>query len=107
MLAPLPSTILHLTTALALLAVPASAATYAGGVDMRQACEWQYGSGWYDVNIAAPFRPPSAYTWYCIHNSIEGLMGINVNAYCARRYGGNAYADPQGEGVYDWGCFWP
>ncbi|KAK4127953.1 hypothetical protein N657DRAFT_642023 [Parathielavia appendiculata] len=54
--------------ALAVLATPASAATYAGVVDMRQACVWRYGDGCYNVNVRQHDLPTTgiAFTLSCL-----------------------------------------
>lgn len=95
------SGIFGVITSLVLLVAPASASTNAGGVDMQQACLEQYGSGW-----TAGYYAGSAYNWFCV-NSAGTKESINVDEYCAVTYGKNAYADPQGGQVFDWGCYWP
>ncbi|KAK3360557.1 hypothetical protein B0T25DRAFT_565434 [Lasiosphaeria hispida] len=79
--------------------------TWAGGVDMNQQCAWQYGDTFFATQ---PFWPyGDAYTWACATYGQAVYYSVDVGAYCRRRYGGNAYADPQGGGAYDWGCYFP
>ncbi|KAM7205405.1 hypothetical protein V8F20_003174 [Naviculisporaceae sp. PSN 640] len=93
---------LALTLALAMAPVTVSAATYAGAVNMENACFWQYGHGY-----SAWYEGTTAYDWYCSGCRSCGKHSINVTAYCRIRYGPTAYADPQGGGLFDWGCFFP
>jgi hypothetical protein len=101
-----PSSIFGVVAGLVLLAAPASARTWAGGVDMQLACRQQYGDG-YEAGII-PSTGSGAYDWRCIlpPNTIDRFP-INVDAHCALTYGNGAYGDPQGGGPYDWGCYWP
>lgn len=86
--------------AAAYLALPVAARTWAGGVDMNQACSEQYGGGW-----TAKLSGSSGNDWSCVDSS-GNSKSINVDAYCSQTYGNAAYADPQGGGAYDWGCYW-
>ncbi|KAK3346067.1 hypothetical protein B0T25DRAFT_633668 [Lasiosphaeria hispida] len=97
-----PTTILGgMVAGLVLFADLAAARTWAGGVDMQQACNWQAGSG-YTAMVAGN----NAWSWICFKNEGD-WTGVNVDAYCKQRYGNTAYADPQGGGPYDWGCYYP
>lgn len=86
--------------AAAYLAMPVAARTWAGSVDMNQACSEQYGGGW-----TAKLSGSSGNDWSCVDGS-GNSKSINVDAYCSQTYGNAAYADPQGGGAYDWGCYW-
>lgn len=103
MFAPL---ILSAVAGLATLATPVSARTWAGGVNMRDACHEQQGNVW-----SAGFVDPgtSAYDWRCfdISGANRAATSIDVDLYCSTTYGNGAYADPQGGGAYDWGCYYP
>jgi hypothetical protein len=88
------------TCAAAHLALPVAARTWAGSVDMEQACAEQYGGGW-----TAQLNGSSGNDWTCVDSS-GNSKSINVDAYCSETYGNAAYADPQGGGAYDWGCYW-
>jgi hypothetical protein len=45
-------------------------------------------------------------SWYC--STTTGAYGsIDVSAYCLKTYAKGAYADPQGGGIWDWGCYYP
>ncbi|KAK0705639.1 hypothetical protein B0H67DRAFT_594616 [Lasiosphaeris hirsuta] len=70
---------------------------------MNQQCAWQYGAIYWAENII----PWDAYSWKCTTYPIAIYFSVDVGAYCRRRYGSNAYADPQGGGAYDWGCYFP
>lgn len=98
------TTILSAVTGLFMLAGTASARTWAGPVDMNQACKWQHGDQYYAYEFGG-----DANGWVCLcnGNGCESFRDIDVAAFCRRRYGGNAYADPQGGGLYDWGCYFP
>jgi hypothetical protein len=55
--------------------------------DLTQACRWQYRN---DSLIAQNLYPWNDYSWLCWAwgwNKLEPVGGIDVNAYCARRYG--------------------
>ncbi|KAI1372030.1 hypothetical protein F4677DRAFT_433795 [Hypoxylon crocopeplum] len=95
-----PTGILGIVASIAMLAAPASARTWAGPIDMNEACSWQYGGGW-----SATLDGSGADDWYCV-NPAGDRKSINVDAYCSQKYGNAAYADPQGGGAYDWGCYW-
>ncbi|KAK0716272.1 hypothetical protein B0H67DRAFT_554608 [Lasiosphaeris hirsuta] len=77
---------------------------YAGGIDMNQACRWQYTSIFWAELPDWPFS--NAYSWKCTNNLVY-YWSIDVGAYCRRVYGGDAWADQQGGGTNDWGCFKP
>ncbi|KAE9366485.1 hypothetical protein N431DRAFT_471535 [Stipitochalara longipes BDJ] len=95
------SGILGVVAGLALLAVPASAGrTWAGPVDMNEACTQQYGGGW-----KSSLSGSSGNDWSCV-DAAGTHKSINVDAFCSQTYGNAAYADPQGGGAYDWGCYW-
>jgi hypothetical protein len=72
----------------AVASAPASAGTFVGPVKMQRACNDQYpGQGLKAVLL----DKRDAYTWKCA--SPEGFLGdIDVNRYCATRYGDGAYA---------------
>ena len=74
---------------------------WAGSVDMEQACKQQYGNDWTAVSGS------NAYDWKCSRPSTGQTATIDVNGYCSHNYHNNAYADPQGGGKYDWGCYFP
>jgi hypothetical protein len=94
--------ILGVVASLAMLATPAAArGPYAGGLDLAEACRWQYGNQFEAYN-----NSESAWDWKCKGNGGTGLS-IDTNAYCARKYGRNAVSDPQGQGKYDWACYYP
>jgi len=98
-----PSGILGVVATLVLLAAPASARIWAGSVDLDVACQEQYDNG----SEYAILTGSDAYGWIC-YNPKTGSSGrVDVDVYCAHTYGGNAYADPQGGGPYDWGCYFP
>jgi len=79
----------------------AFARTWAGEVSMDEACRYQYDFEWVGY-----VSGPRAYDWSCVNQyRPEGNRAVDVNLYCNWRYGG-AYADPQGGGAYDWGCYW-
>lgn len=84
-----------------LAAAPAAARSWAGGVDMAAACHEQYGENYMTTHSSI-----LGDSWYCY--TTDGAYGsIDVSAYCATTYGGGAYADPQGGGAFDWGCYYP
>ncbi|KAJ0363056.1 hypothetical protein COL26b_013118 [Colletotrichum chrysophilum] len=89
-------TIIGVVASLDMLAAPVSARTWAGGVNMNTACVSQWGVSFHAQNDKADNAANSAYDW-----------NLDVGAFCAGRYGGNAYADPQGKKKYDWGCYYP
>jgi|SRR4051812_28275955 hypothetical protein len=99
-------------TALALLAGAAasvSARVWAGPVDMTKACHWQYGYNYTD-GLDTSNGVPRANSWRCC-NAVNVCNQVDVAGFCLKAYGtrnGQApYADPQGGGPYDWGCYWP
>ena len=94
-----PSGIFGVVAAVVLLAAPASGRTWAGGVDMDEACYEEYGRGW-----KGSLDGKTAWDWSCT-DGVGTHLAINVDAYCSG-YGNAAYADPQGGGAYDWGCYW-
>ena len=99
-----PSGTFGVVAGLALLAAPAFASTYAGGVDMQAACAEQYPG----QSSEAILNGNNAYSWFCFETGSLALLGsINVNIYCSQTYGLNCYADAQGGGPYDWGCYCP
>lgn len=98
-----PSGIFGVVAGLILLAGPASAATYAGDVNMQAACQEQYA----DSSEQGISGGSSAYDWYCYNPETEATGSVNVDEYCQFTYGGSAYADPQGGGAFDWGCYYP
>lgn len=79
----------------------ASATTILGSVNMQDACNVQYpGFGL----TATPLDTHNAYSWRCTA-PWDNTRGINVNAECARQYGGGAYSyllDPHN--AYAWRC---
>ena len=85
------------------VATPATASTYAGGVDMQAACRQQYGN----QNEQGISGGPGAYDWYCKDPRTGATGRVDVARYCADTYGNTAYADAQGDGAFDWGCFYP
>lgn len=93
--------IVNVVATLVLLGAPVSARTWAGPVDMNQACSEQYGGGW----TSSCGGCGSGNDWYC-YDAAGNTHPINVDAYCSQTYGNAAYADPQGGGAYDWGCYW-
>lgn len=95
-----PAGIFGAIAGLVLLAAPAAARTWAGSVDMMAACSEQYGGGW-----TATLSGSSGSDWHCTDSS-GNTKDINVDAYCSTTYGNAAYADPQGGGAYDCGCYW-
>ncbi|KAK3346502.1 hypothetical protein B0T25DRAFT_583682 [Lasiosphaeria hispida] len=97
---PSATSLLGTAAGLVMLAAPAQARTWAGGVDMEQACDWQYAPNWSAVLIVQ-----SSSGWICTDGT--AIRSIDVGYFCRRRYGSNAYADPQGGGPYDWGCYFP
>ncbi len=100
------TTILSAAASLALLTapVPAAAREWAGPVDMEKACKLQWGD-----EFRAGRRGDSAFDWYCWSPTRDGL-GMDIEGFC-RTYGKRnekwPYADPQGGGAFDWGCYWP
>ncbi|KAK2033162.1 hypothetical protein LX32DRAFT_725373 [Colletotrichum zoysiae] len=98
-------TIIGVVASLAMLAAPVSARTWAGGVDMNAACASQWGVAFHAQNDKGNNEANSAYDWYCTNGNDR--RNIDVDAFCAGRYGGTAYADPQGRKKYDWGCYFP
>jgi len=80
----------------------AFARTWAGGVVVEEVCPHQYGSEWKTVLTGG-----SAFDWWCVNTTrpADPLRPVDMNFYCNWKYGG-AYADPQGGGAYDWGCYW-
>jgi hypothetical protein len=98
-----PSGIFGIVAGLVLLAAPASARTWAGGVNMQAACQEQYANG----SEQAILNNSGAYDWSCYDPNTGKSGGVNVDEYCQFTYGGSAYADPQGGGAYDWGCYFP
>jgi len=94
------SSIFGVVTGLVLLAAPAFARSWAGPVDMNEACAHQYGAGW----TSSLADDGDAFDWSCV-NATGGSNSVNVDAHCAQKYGNNAYADPQGGDAYDWGCY--
>ncbi len=103
----LTHTLATIATTLVLLAPSVSAREWAGGVDMQEACRWQYRSD----NAKAILTKQVAATandWVCINTGIA-WNSIDVDAYCKRRYAKEnrkVYADPQGGWAYDWGCYY-
>ena len=100
----LPTTITLTLLSLMVVPNPVAARLWAGGVDMNQACKWQHGNDWWAR--VDPQSVATAWDWQCYRGSSE-VRGVDVGAYCRQRYGGNAYADPQGGGAFDWGCYYP
>jgi hypothetical protein len=98
-----PSGIFGVVAGLVLLAAPASARTWAGGVNMQAACQEQYANS----SEQGILNGSGAYDWYCYDPNTGNSGGVNVDEYCQFTYGGSAYADPQGGGAYDWGCYYP
>lgn len=103
-----PTTIIGAAVALLLAASPVSAGVaapargpWAGGVDMEAACKQQFGSDW------TAQSGKGANDWLCIKHSTGQSGTLDINGYCSKTYGGGAYADPQGGGKYDWGCYFP
>ncbi|KAK0715197.1 hypothetical protein B0H67DRAFT_644977 [Lasiosphaeris hirsuta] len=71
-----------------------------GGVDMGEACVWQYGNfGWYCAQ-----RGTGAFDWYCKINGLNLEMSIDVDAYCRRKYDPRAWGNFGNGGQYDWQC---
>ncbi|RFU77518.1 hypothetical protein TARUN_4732 [Trichoderma arundinaceum] len=99
-----PASLLSVIAGLALLSAPASARTWAGGVNMIAACQEQHGGVWQAILNCDKCN---AYDWMCYDPDTGEWASVDVNAYCAQTYGGGAYADPQGGGPYDWGCYFP
>lgn len=102
-----PIIILNAVAGLALFSAPVSARTWAGSVNMDDACHEQQGSDWAAGTIAT--GNDSAYDWRCFDTSgaYRPEREIDVSLYCSTTYGNGAYADPQGGGFYDWGCYFP
>ena len=95
-----PTITTTLLAGLALLATGVSARTWAGPIDMIEACHLQYGD-----NFSAQLQGSGSGDWYCSNGG--GIKyPINVDAYCFNKFKDGAYADPQGGGAYDWGCYW-
>ncbi|OIW25391.1 hypothetical protein CONLIGDRAFT_685237 [Coniochaeta ligniaria NRRL 30616] len=93
-----PTGIVGIVAGLVLLAAPASARTWAGGVNMDEACQEQYAN----PSEQAIRSGNGAYDWWCYDPNGSGHGGaINVDEYCKVTYHGNAYADPQGGGAFD------
>ncbi|OIW27638.1 kinase-like protein [Coniochaeta ligniaria NRRL 30616] len=99
-----PSGILGVVVGLILLAAPASARTWAGPVDMQKACQQQYDAG-FTAGLHCNTAPCNGYDWRCYDPDKSNEYTVDVSGYCNRNYNG-AYADPQGGGPYDWGCYW-
>jgi len=78
----------------------AFARTWAGKVEMNELCIVQSGFDWH-----AERKGDSAFDWYCYNDHTRKSAEMDINWYCDWKYGG-AYADPQGGGAYDWGCYW-
>ena len=83
-------------------ALPASAATQLGGVDMQRACNNQYpGMGL----RATVLDPGNAYSWRC-RAPWGYTAGLNLNAACNEQYGGGAWATPlDPRNAYSWRCY--
>ncbi|KAK7023127.1 hypothetical protein R3P38DRAFT_3356935 [Favolaschia claudopus] len=86
---------------LTLLAAPATAITYLGGVNMDVACAEQHGGTFHAILIGN-----IANHWRC-ENSAGARESIDVTAYCSQTFGRGAFSSPQGGGAFDWGCFFP
>jgi len=82
-------------SAYALQALQARA--YISGIDIQLACSQQWGNNWLADNTGS-----TCDDWKCVNQSGE-LQGLNLDLYCTRNYGSNAYATCSG-GVYNWEC---
>jgi len=71
-----PTAIFGAIAGVILLAAPASARTWAGGVDMNEACTFQYGGGW-----SGSKDGDKAQNWSCVDGA-GNHKPINVDAYC-------------------------
>jgi len=107
--------ILATAASFVLLVAPAHARTWAGPVDMRDVCikaqakagqaNDQYGK-W--LPNTGDKTNPSAFDWVCTDNHGYGTTNLDIDGWCKDTYKSqpNAYADPQGRGPYDWGCYY-
>ncbi|KAK0716271.1 hypothetical protein B0H67DRAFT_554607 [Lasiosphaeris hirsuta] len=66
---------------------------WAGGVDMKQQCIWQYGNLYFIDNIF----PWNAISWVCQTYPDDVYWSIDVGSYLSPCCGG----------VWDWGCYFP
>lgn len=79
-----------------LLANPAAARRWAGSINVEAACIKQHQTGGASCSGGAN-------NWKCRPNGYN----VDMNQACKDSYGDSAYADPQGGGCYDWGCYFP
>jgi hypothetical protein len=108
--------ILGTVASLMLLAAPAHARTWAGTVDMIDLCKKAQADAGLDAADEGPWTPntgdktnPSAFDWVCTDDHGNGNTHLDMSGWCKYKYTDqpNAYADPQGGGPFDWGCYYP
>jgi hypothetical protein len=81
-----PSAIFGIVASLVVLAAPASAKSWAGGVNMQATCQEQYANG----SEQGILNGSSAYDWSCYNPSTGQSGSVNVDEYCQFTYGGKA-----------------
>jgi hypothetical protein len=81
------------------IVLPATSASASGeGVNMNEACQIQYGAGWY-AQLTYPSE--GAYGWQCWVPPYGIRKGVSVEGYCQYFYSENAYNTG---GAYSWYC---
>ncbi|KAF9041648.1 hypothetical protein BJ165DRAFT_1350064, partial [Panaeolus papilionaceus] len=101
-----PSTILvALFGAAACLASPAAAPeevtitkrVWLSNIDVQAACKEQYTNDYVAITTGN-----GCGDWQCVLNN--NRYSVNMDGYCVRRHGGEAYASCGGGTVWDWQC---
>ncbi|KAF9041632.1 hypothetical protein BJ165DRAFT_1530330 [Panaeolus papilionaceus] len=68
-------------------------------IDLEAACQEQYG----DVSVTI-ITGTGCYDWQCVNNNENvNISGMDLNAYCVRHHGVNAYASCRGT-ILNWEC---
>jgi hypothetical protein len=93
--------------AAALALAPTAHAGYLGGVDVQGWCSTLPFQG--DLTTEAP---NGAYSWKCVFTPPGAFAGgptkrdVDMNAACARQYGGGAWAKPlNANDAWSWRCY--
>lgn len=93
-------------TLLGVVAAPAQARAYLGGVDMGLACFWQHKEA---GQVYEELMENNVYGWRCGSPfwAATDHRGVSVKAECVRVFGDGAYADfTDFNNPRSWGCYW-
>jgi hypothetical protein len=99
--------VLSAILSLGLLASPAAADTWLGGLDMHRACKEQYTSGGQGQQYwVADKKGEGRSDWACYSTLYSGQsFSIDINLACKNQHGGGySYCT---SGIYDWSCYVP